>query len=285
MKRMFRTTLLGRGVRRAARLVARPILDLRDYLLAEVAYAPGGWRQSSGWSEEGLADAQEKHWPILMRNLQGAGPLGVAHFPWHTSRKDRADHNVMMSYGYVLALAAGGERRLSILDWGGGVGQYLPYSRALLPGVEFDYHCYDVPGLCRLGRRLQPGVHFSDEPAELLGRRYQLVISSSSLHYFEHWQREAGLLAAATSDYLYIARLQVAENSPTFAVVHRVQHDGYGEFPSWCINRGELIDCIEQCGLRLMREFLYYSPVTVRGISEQMDCRGFLFRRSIADEA
>ena len=284
MKRMFRSTL-GRGLRRGAKLIARPIRDCCDHLFAEVAYAPEGWRESGGWSEQGLADAQEKHWPVLMRNVEGPKPLGVAHFPWHTTREDRADHNVMMSYGYVLALAAGGARELSILDWGGGVGQYLPYSRALLPGVAFDYHCFDVPGLVRLGRQLQPGVHFSDDPAELLGRRYPLVISSSSLHYFKDWRGEATRLAVATSDYLYIARLQVAEKSPTFAVVHRVQHDGYGEFPSWCINRRELIDCIEPCGLRLMREFVYYTPVTVRGISERMDCRGFLFRRSAADEA
>lgn len=282
---MFRTTLLGSGIRQVAKLIAPPVATLIGYLFTEMEYVPGGWHSTSGWSDQSLADSQEKHWPTLMRNLQGAGPLGVAHFPWHTTRENRADHNVMMSYGYVLALAAHRERTLSILDWGGGIGHYLRYSRVLLPGVAFDYHCYDVPSLCALGRRLQPGVHFSDQPDEFLGRRYQLVVSSSALHYFEDWRGEARKLAAATQSYLYIARLQVVEGCATFVAAHRLHHDGYGEFLSWCINRRELIDCIEHCGLTLMREFVFYWKAIVRGAPERVDCRGFLFRRSSADEA
>lgn len=32
-----------------------------------------------------------------------------------------------------------------MLDWGGGLGAYYVYSRALLPDLELDYHCRELP--------------------------------------------------------------------------------------------------------------------------------------------
>ena len=67
-----------------------------------------------------------------------------------------------MSYGYVLALAARAaeraaadhagdpvRRRLSILDWGSGLGHYFIISRALLPDVTFDF----TRAMCRCSAR------------------------------------------------------------------------------------------------------------------------------------
>jgi putative methyltransferase (TIGR04325 family) len=97
----------------------------------------------------------------------------------------------MISYGYVLALAARKKDKLTILDWGGGVGHYYLYSKALLPEVGIEYHCYDVPNLCRLGRKLLPEIHLHDDERDLFGRQYDVVVSSSSLHYFENWREQA----------------------------------------------------------------------------------------------
>jgi hypothetical protein len=33
-------------------------------------------------------------------------------------------HNFVMTFGYVLARTAQSQKRVSVLDWGGGVGQY-----------------------------------------------------------------------------------------------------------------------------------------------------------------
>jgi len=242
-------------------------------------YEPGGWRVIEGWSADLVVQAQEKHWPTLVSNLQGTGPLGVAHFPWHRTREDRDDHNVMMSFGYVLALAARKRDAVSVLDWGGGVGHYYLYGRALLPEVELEYHGYDLPGFCRLGRTLLPQIQLSDRASDLLGRQYDLVLSSSALHYFEDWRAEAHKLAAATREWLYVARLDVVAQAASFVAVHRINHDGYAEYLSWCINRDEFVSCVEQCGLELQREFVYYGKATVRGAPEMVDCRGFLFRR------
>ncbi|HEY6451735.1 MAG TPA: methyltransferase domain-containing protein [Steroidobacteraceae bacterium] len=277
--KMFRSTFLGKGLKKTGGYVRARLEALSKYVFAEMQYVPDGWHATRSWNDPSVADAQEKHWPILVRNVSGPGPLGVAHFPWHTTREDRADHNVMMSYGYVLALSARKRDAISVLDWGGGAGHYWLYSKALLPEVELEYHCFDLPSLCSLGRRLLPGIHVGADEAEFLGRRYDLVISSSALHYFEDWRSEVDKLAQATGEYLYVSRLQVVTRAASFVAAHRMHHSGYGEFLSWCINRQEFLNCLERCGLELVREFVYYNRSVIRGAPEQGDCRGYLFRR------
>src|SRR5579864_8948247 len=190
----------ARTLRRGIESVLPPIVsNAVRHTLSRTNYEPRGWvpngPSGSGWNQESVAAAQEKHWPVLVRNLEGSGPLGVSHLPTRTTREDTNDHNIMMSYGYVLTRAARNRERLSILDWGGGLGHYHLYSRALVPEVALEYHCYDVPALCRTGRRLQPDVQFHEEAADLAGATFDLVISSSSLHYFADWREAAGMLA------------------------------------------------------------------------------------------
>jgi putative methyltransferase (TIGR04325 family) len=280
----FRSNIFGSSLKRAGRYLYSQVTETVRYVFAEMQYLPQGWRVIKGWDDQKIADAQEGHWPTLLRNLQGSGPLGVAHFPWHLTREDRADHNVMMSYGYVLALAARKKDAVSILDWGGGAGHYYLYSRALLPEVAVQYHCYDVPNLCRLGRTLLSGIQFSDREADFLGRQFDLVVSSSSLHYFQDWRQEVRKLAAMTHEFLYISRLQAVTHAASFVVSHKVYHDGYAEFLSWYVNRQELLDCVEECGLDLVREFVYYGKSIIRGAAEKGDCRGFLFQHRHSPE-
>jgi putative methyltransferase (TIGR04325 family) len=246
-------------------------------------YAPEGWSGNAAiadaWSDQAIADAQERHWPTLVRNLEGAGPLGVAHFPWSLGREDRIHHNTMMSYGYVLARAAKNRDSFSILDWGGGAGHYYLYSKTLLPEVTFDYHCFEVPPLCDAGKRLLPEVRFYSDETSLRGKTFDLVISSSSLHYFENWRETAGKLACSSREFLYVARLQTVFSGPSFVAVHKPNREGYGQFVSWCLNRQELVTCLEGAGMELLREFVYANSWVVRGAPERAETRGFLFRK------
>jgi len=267
-----------------SRLLPPVILDAIRYPLSEWEYLPQGWRsecaRGPGWRDASIAKAQEKHWPMLVRNLQGPGPLGVSHFLRSVTRDDPGDHNVMMAYGYVLARAARNKDHVSLLDWGGSLGHYYLYSQALLPEVKIDYHCYENSSLCAVGRRLLPQVHFSDDTVDILHRQYDLVVSSSSLHYFKDWRSVAQDLAAATGEYLYIARLQTVVRGNPYVVVQRPYRSGYhAEYLSWFLNPLELISCLEEARLELVREFVYAENWLVRGAPEKGDCRGFLFRR------
>jgi putative methyltransferase (TIGR04325 family) len=280
----FLTGSIGRGLPRLVDYLPPFLVNNIKTLLAEWEYIPEGWQAGNtaikGWNDRSVAEAQKKHWPTLVRSLEGPGPLGVSHFPWSRTRENRADHNAMMSYAYVLGLAARRKDHLSLLDWGGGVGHYYLYSKALLPEIGIEYHCHDLPHLCRLGRSLLPQAHFHEEPECVLGRRYDLVLSSSSLHYFEDWRDIARKLAAATGEFLYVARLQTVLRVKSFVVVQRPYRAGYRtEYLSWFLNRQELLSCLEESGMELLREFVFAEEWCVRGAPEKGDCRGFLFRR------
>jgi putative methyltransferase (TIGR04325 family) len=256
-----------------------------ERVLTGVEYVPHGWYALPGWNDPSVVEAQEKHWPVIVRNLEGTGPLGVSHLPWHSSRELRPAHNVMMSYGYVLARAAHHKDRIAILDWGGGLGHYHLYTQALLPEIAVDYHCYELPAFCQAGRKLQPQIRFYEDESELTGNQYDLVLSSSSLHYCEDWRAGLAKLAALTREFLYIARLLCVREAPTYVALDRAYRDGYREFLSWCINRTELITCAEASDLQLVREFVFDEPITVRGAPEHPETRGFLFRRVAADKS
>jgi hypothetical protein len=155
------------------------------------------------------------------------------------------------------------------LDWGGAAGHYYLYSRALLPEVAIDYHCYEVPALCRLGRRLLPEVTFHEGADNLAGARFGLVISSS-----------VRALAERNSEFLYIARLQTVSRTPSFVVRQRPNSQGYyTEYLTWFLNRRELLDYVELLGMELLREFVFDESWSVRRAPEKGECRGCLFRR------
>jgi putative methyltransferase (TIGR04325 family) len=270
--------IAGEPLRKLARRVSPLVINSAKYVFSEMEYVPQGWRVIKGWNDVRVVDAQAAHWPTLVSNLQGPGPLGVSHLPSHTTREDLSDHNIMMSYGYVLAVAAGKKARLSILDWGGGVGHYYLYTKALLPQIEIEYHCYDVPSLCRLGAKLLPDAHMHDDERSISGKQFDLVVSSSSLHYFEDWRAALRKLATCTGEFLYVSRLQVVPHVPSFVVSHKPHRDAYPDLLGWCINQQEFLHCAEECGLTLVREFLFTDPWTVRGAPEKGHCRGYLLR-------
>jgi putative methyltransferase (TIGR04325 family) len=274
----------GKAFRRTSAYLPASLVRRVEYFLSDWVYVPQGWKAQradmKGWTDPGVASSVEEHWPTLLRNLHGPGPLGVSHFPWSLTRDDPGYHNAMMSYGYVLARVARKKDSISVLDWGSGTGHYYLYGKALLPELEFDYHCYDVPPLCDLGRKLLPEVHFHHDSSDLSGKQFDLVISSSALHYFEDWQAVLRQLAAATGEFLYIARLQVVNRSPSFVVEQRPYRPGYyTQCLSWFLNRQEIVHCAEESGLELVREFIYLERWAVRNAPEKQEGIGFLFKR------
>jgi putative methyltransferase (TIGR04325 family) len=263
------------------RLAVLPRLSedaLRD-ALSIFSYEPHGWARSCSQESLTLSADQDKHWPVLVRNLQGTGPLGVSHLPGQITRDNGASHNTMMSYGYVLARAARNKQSVSILDWGAGLGHYYLYSKTLLPEITLDYHCYEVPALCQSGRRRLPDVQFHEGADHLAGARFDLVISSSSLHYFENWREIASVLAARTGGFLYVARLMVVSRVPSFVVKQRVYDQSRPtDIMSWFINREELLQHLDSIGMDLIREFVFFENWRPKNAPEKGECRGFLFR-------
>jgi putative methyltransferase (TIGR04325 family) len=274
--------VLRRGI---TSLLPKLVVDIARQASSEFSYEPLGWaaprRHRTLRRNLKLGDTimpPEKKWSLIVENIQGTGPLGVSHLPSQNGRETFGAHNTMMSYGYVLARAARNKQSLKILDWGSGLGHYYLYSKALLPELALDYHCYEVPWLCRVGESLLSEVHFHEGADHLAGTQFDLVISSSSLHYFQDWRDIAGVLAARTGGLLYVARLMTVNSVPSFVVRQSLRRLGYDDVLSWFLNREELLDCFRQLEMELVREFIYPEDWRVKHAPERGQCRGFLFR-------
>ena len=82
--RPFRSTRLGSSLKRVVRYLSARVTGSIKYLFAELEYAPKGWRVVKAWDDRNVADAQQRHWPTLVRNLQGRG-----RWEWRISRGAR----------------------------------------------------------------------------------------------------------------------------------------------------------------------------------------------------
>lgn len=280
-----------RWARRIARqllppIVAEPIRRALDRRRSsghlEWEYRPGGWPDNDptihGWDAESVLTTQLTRWPAFVRSVEGSAPFGLSNEAAGPTEGDYGTHNTVMSFGYVLARAARGRGRLSMLDWGGGIGHYCVYTRALLPEVELEYHCRDLSLLTAAGRQVLPDATFHETDETALARTYDLVLASSSLHYSRDWRGTLAMLASVTDHYLYVTRQPFVETAPSFVVVQRPYRYGYmTEYPGWFLNRGEFLAEAGALGLELLREFLIAERPVVRGAPEQADYRGFLF--------
>lgn len=263
-------------------LVRRPWTGRKPFL--EWEYIPEGWAYAKthpevkGWNVVDVLKTYKQKWPRFVDMVQGKGPLGVVHESDMTTNEDILSHNTTMAFAYTLVLTAHKKDQLSILDWGGGLGHYYLLAKTLLPIVEIEYHCKDVPVLCEYGAQLFPQHHFySDE--QCLNRTYDFVLASTSLHYAENWQSLLQRLADATRGYLYIANLPSVQKAASFVFAQRPYQYGYNtEYLAWCLNQTEFLCTARSAGLQLIREFVYGHCPVIHGAPEQNVYRGYLFR-------
>ncbi len=255
----------------------------------EWEYVPEGWRRTDprikGWNVESILETQKANWPDFLHMVQGNGPLYAAHRlevgceASAPSNNDYVAHNTIMAYAYVIAQASWKRDRISLLDWGGGIGQYYLIGKALLPEIEIEYHCKDVPILCQGGRELLPEAKFYENEDECFARTYDLVLASSSLHYSEDWKGIAERLALATCSYLYITRFPIVHREASFVAIQRPYQYGYQtEYLCWFLNRQDFLTHMSTLEMELIREFLIYERPHVHKAPEQGEYRGFLFR-------
>jgi putative methyltransferase (TIGR04325 family) len=246
-------------------------------------YLPGGWESSErtrGWNVSCIARMQKETWSAYADRLRGTGPLGINHEDRNLDSGGLSDHNTLITYAYVLSLAAQQKQSLSLLDWGGGIGHYYLLSKAVLPGVGFDYYCHDVPLLCQAGQAVLPQGHFIENPDRCFSRKYDLVLASSSLWYEQDWRSVLDRLAAVADPYLYVTRMIFVELAASYVAIQRPWALGYGtEYRCWIFNREEFVQHLLSRSMDLVREFLICDGQRIYRAPEQGDYKGFLFRK------
>lgn len=255
-------------------LVTESVRGLLRWLnppVAALEYSPFGWDERliagapPGWNSAGVVEATRAENAESFQILQRGGPFGTGH-----------QHNLHVSFAYVLALAAHHKTSLSILDWGGGLGYYYYVAKAALSGASIDYHCKEIEVLATAGRQTVPEVTwYIDETC--LGRLYDVIMLSGSLQYAQDWEGQLRRIAQAATDWLYITRLPVVEHVPTYAAVQRV----YGsKMLHWQFNRTSVLGVVRALGFEIVREFEVGDRPYIHGAPEQCELRGWLFQRA-----
>ena len=260
----------------------RPVWQTICFGAPEWEYLPEGWMTQDpkikGWNVKSVSRTEEIKWPEFLRLTQGTGPLGVAHESPMLTNDNYDAHHLVMTYGYVLALAARMKKQISILDWGGGIGHDAILSKCLLPNLQIEYCCKDVTSICESGSKLLHEVSFVDNEEAVLNRSFDLVLVSGSLQCVENWKSVARLLTSVTKSYLYITRLPIVKQSKSFVAVQRTYAYGYDtEHMCWFLNRGEFLDHFASLQLELVREFVFEKHPAVKNAPERAEIRGFLF--------
>lgn len=245
-------------------------------------YAPMGWQtpltnpSRTGWNTDIVVVSEQKKWEAFARNCQGNGPLGFSHESFDLSViRNVSFHNINLTYAYVLALTAQQKSAVSVLDWGGGLGHYYLLGKAVLPDIELDFHCKEVPVMAEAGKRINPCVHwYADE--RCLERAYDLVMVNGSLQYIADWADTLQRIIPAVKGYLFLTRLPVVADSPEFVAIQRAYDT---EMLHQQLNQTAVLQAIEGMGLCLMREFVVGDRPNIINAPEQCELRGWLFKR------
>jgi putative methyltransferase (TIGR04325 family) len=251
----------------------------------EWEYIPEGWKAAEdnpkikGWNVESVLEAYQANWSTFLKNIEGTLPFGISPESNSTERDNVMFQNIIMTYAYALLLASRNKERISILDWGGGIGHYYLISQKLIPNLKIDYHCKDVPILADHGKILFPEANFYMDDS-CLEQQYDLVLVSASLQYSQDWEKAVIALSHATKKYLFINRLPIVETKDAFVMVQRPYEYGYDtEYLGWCFNKQDLISLATSLSLKLVREFVAQESPFVHNAPEQPKYYGFLFSR------
>lgn len=233
---------------------------------------------TQGWSHHSVADSERGAWAGYVRENSATGVLGAERENHLIGHPQLWRHSLLVSHAYVFALAEGGRGSLSILDWGGGVGHFNLTAQSALPDAKISYEVKDVPSICEVGRQLQPDVRFHEND-DCLKRKYDLVLATGSLQYSRDWRGMLGELGGAVQSYLFVSRLPMVFENPSYIVRQRAFDTDY---VGWVINRDEFLAAASQAKLTLVREFLGGEAADVRGAPEPHEGRGFLFTTEVA---
>jgi len=248
--------------------------DLKRRLLRsddEYAYAPGGWdtplpggvRNEDYWNAF-IAHDRTACEAMMARVKRGEPPLIGAEY--------ELKH---MTFAYVLAISADGKERVTLLDYGGSLGDYFWHAKALLPRIDLEYHCKELPAIAEVGRQINPAVTWHTDDS-CLRPAYDLVMFSSSLEYVKEWKDVLRRAADAARRCLLLSDVPTVRHVPPFVATER---RGRVTNLHWQLNGSEVVDTVEAAGLRLHREFAMGPYPRISNAPEQPASVGWLFRR------
>lgn len=205
----------------------------------------GEWRnRGAAWPENGK---DRRHDDAVSREL-------VAEFATYLDGGPRQREHPPLAA--ALAEAAGARRRISVLDWGGGVGVARVAAAWAAPTLELDWHVLDSASRCAHGAAVHREVAFHTDPAALNGRRFDLVHAAGTFGTEADWQETLRQLRRFCGRAVLLDRVAVVRDRPSLVVEFRRD-----KWPSnmalrhWILNEAELLAALAASGFTLQQSW------------------------------
>jgi putative methyltransferase (TIGR04325 family) len=235
------------------------------------AHAPDGWSTR-------LPDAgtPESYWTNYLHRGRVKRAAWIAQV--REGKAATAEYDIdlkRITLGYVLALIARDHHAISVLDYGGGLGEDYWVGRMLVPDLTLDYHCKEFPALAEAGRALSPEVKWHTDDA-CFQQQYDLVMFSSSLQYLADWKQMIRLAAVAAQRHLLITDIPIVRDVATFVATERTPS---GTNLHWILNLDELVAAVDDAGFSIVRELGTGDYPDVANAPQQPTCAALLFNR------
>jgi putative methyltransferase (TIGR04325 family) len=236
--------------------------------------------KSNGWDLMQIAELQKQKWPNYCQRIKSTLPLGINHESDKADGNDPFTHNLMVSFAYVLAMAAHQKKNMNFLDWGGGIGHYGFLAKEVLKSLDLqlNYYCYDFEVFGKSGKELNQDFNFFSNKIEYQDLNFDLAMASSSIWYEKNWKDGVDQLCSYNSKYLYITRMIFISVCESYVAIQRPKSIGYKtEYLFWIINKNEFIEYLKSKGHDLIREFDFGETIPIFKAPEQGKISGYLF--------
>lgn len=229
---------------------------------------PDGWPTTPlpGWDTDSHAAARLKNLAALRARWSKDGPFSGA------------PHDIFNAemLGRVLDQAAGDRTHVSVLDWGGGVGETYWLSRLVRPNLSYSYKIKELPRVCVVGRRQEDAPTFVADEDELVGRKFDLVLASGVLHYHQDWRSTMIRLANATNRIMLLTRTPFTSQAIPMAYLQRSPDYGTS-YPGWILPQQAVADLAAVAGLRLQEQFDCRESYPIAGLAQRVQLGGLIF--------
>ena len=225
---------------------AETVLRYRE--TAGPAAPPALWNdRGEAWPATGVSETDMRHDDAVSRAL-------VAEFAAHApGRIQLAEYPVLAA---ALAEVADGGGRVSVLDWGGGVGLAQLLASRVRPELRFDWHVVDTASRCAHGATVQPGLIFHTDLGGVAGRRFDLVLAIGGLGVEREWQQCLQQLRRQCGRVLLLDRIAVTTGRPSFVVEHRAANwPAETRFTSWVLEESALLAALRSAGFMVQQSW------------------------------
>ncbi|MGO9785705.1 MAG: hypothetical protein ACLPL5_02735, partial [Stellaceae bacterium] len=154
--------------------------------------------------------------------------------------------------GQIIARVAQGRRKISVLDWRGGVGQSYFEAKAAVPDIELDWHVFEAPAYCDYGKALDAPVQFHETSAPIERQRYDLVFARGTLGFDADWRRTFMNLSRAAKHTLALVPVLVHPAGSFVAANHPPQWRNGAGVNAWIVGEKDLQAAAAEAGLRVV---------------------------------